>query len=44
MIDYLRVVKLQHPIRGLQIKLNNDYSLNDANIKGQKITQVKSIM
>ena len=23
MIDYLRLVKLQHPIRGLQIKLNN---------------------
>ena len=37
MIDYLRVVKLQHPIRGLQIKLNNDYSLNDVKINGQKI-------
>ena len=37
MIDYLRMVKLQHPIRGLQLKLNNDYSLNDANINGQKI-------
>ena len=37
MIDYLRIVKLQHPIRGLQIKLNDDYSLNDANINGQKI-------
>ena len=41
MIDYLRVVKLQHPIRGLQIKLNNDYSLNDANINGQKINTSK---
>ena len=37
MIDYLRLVKLQHPIRGLQIKLNNDYSLNDANIDGEII-------
>ena len=37
MINYLRIVKLQHPIRGLQIKLNYDYSLNDANINGQKI-------
>ena len=37
MIDYLRLVKLQHPIRGLQIKLNNDYSLNDVNIDGEKI-------
>ena len=26
MIDYLRKVKLQHPISGLQITLNNDYS------------------
>ena len=37
MIDYLRLVKLQHPIRGLQIKLNNDYSLNDVNINEEKI-------
>ena len=37
MIDYLRLVKLQHPIKGLEIKLNNDYSLNNANINGKKI-------
>ena len=37
MIDYLRVVKLQHPLKGLEIELNNDYSLNNANIKGKKI-------
>ena len=37
MIDYLRMVKLQHPIKGLEIKLNNDYSLNNANINGKKI-------
>tara|TARA_Y100000766_G_scaffold210613_1_gene182209 strand:+ start:485 stop:1240 length:756 start_codon:yes stop_codon:yes gene_type:complete len=37
MIDYLRMVKLQHPIRGLEIKLNNDYSLKNANINGKKI-------
>ena len=37
MINYLRIVKLQHPIRGLQIKLNDDYSLNNANINGKKI-------
>ena len=37
MIDYLRVVKLQHPIKGLEIELNNDYSINNANINGKKI-------
>ena len=37
MIDYLRVVKLQHPLKGLEIELNNDYSLNNANINGKKI-------
>ena len=37
MIDYLREVKLQHPVKGLEIKLNNDYSLNNANINGKKI-------
>ena len=29
MIDYLKKVKLQHPISGLQITLNNDYSVNE---------------
>ena len=37
MINYLREVKLQHPVKGLEIKLNNDYSLNNANINGKKI-------
>jgi len=37
MIDYLRKVKLQHPIRGLQITLNNDYSVNEVKINGVSI-------
>ena len=37
MIDYLRKVKLQHPISGLQITLNNDYSLNEVKINGVSI-------
>ena len=41
MIDYLRTVKLQHPIRGLQIELNDDYSINRVNIKGNKIDKDK---
>ena len=42
MIDYLRVVKLQHPLKGLEIELNNDYSLNNANINGKKINKNKN--
>ena len=41
MIEYLRKVKLQHPIRGLQIELNDDYSINRVNIKGNKIDKDK---
>ena len=42
MIDYLRKVKLQHPIRGLQIILNNDFSVNEANINGVGIEKEKT--
>ena len=41
MIDYLRKVKLQHPISGLQITLNNDYSLNEVKINGVSIENEK---
>ena len=41
MIDYLRKVKLQHPISGLQITLNNDYSVNEVNINGVGIENEK---
>ena len=41
MIDYLRKVKLQHPISGLQIILNNDYSVNEVNINGVSIENEK---
>ena len=41
MIDYLRKVKLQHPIKGLQITLNNDYSVNEVNINGVNIEKEK---
>jgi len=41
MIDYLRKVKLQHPISGLQITLNNDYSVNEVNINGISIENEK---
>jgi len=41
MIDYLRKVKLQHPISGLQITLNNDYSVNEVKINGVSIENDK---
>ena len=41
MIDYLRKVKLQHPIKGLQITLNNDYSVNEVKINGVSIEKEK---
>ena len=41
MIDYLRKVKLQHPISGLQINLNNDYSVNEVKINGVSIENEK---
>ena len=41
MIDYLRKVKLQHPISGLQITLNNDYSINEVKINGVSIENEK---
>ena len=41
MIDYLRKVKLQHPISGLQITLNNDYSVNEVKINGDSIENEK---
>ena len=41
MIDYLRKVKLQHPISGLQITLNNDYSVNEVKINGASIENEK---
>jgi len=41
MVDYLRKVKLQHPIRGLQIILNNDYSVNEVKINGINIENEK---
>ena len=41
MIDYLRKVKLQHPISGLQITLNNDYSVNEVKINGVSIEKEK---
>ena len=41
MIDYLRKVKLQHPIKGLQITLNNDYSVNEVKINGVSIEEEK---
>ena len=41
MIDYLRKVKLQHPISGLQITLNNDYSVNQVKINGVSIENEK---
>ena len=41
MIDYLRKVKLQHPISGLQITLNNDYSVNEVQINGVSIENEK---
>jgi 2',3'-cyclic-nucleotide 2'-phosphodiesterase (5'-nucleotidase family) len=40
-IDYLRTVKLQHPISGLQITLNNDYSVNEVKINGVSIENEK---
>ncbi|MAU49326.1 MAG: hypothetical protein CMC39_03915 [Flavobacteriaceae bacterium] len=42
MIDYLRKVKLQHPISGLQITLNNDYSVNEVKINGVSIENEKN--
>ena len=41
MIDYLRKLKLQHPISGLQITLNNDYSVNEVKINGVSIENEK---
>ena len=41
MIDYLRKVKIQHPISGLQITLNNDYSVNEVKINGVSIKNDK---
>ena len=41
MIDYLRKVKIQHPISGLQITLNNDYSVNEVKINGVSIENEK---
>ena len=41
MIDYLRKVKLQHPISGLQITLNNDYSVSEVKINGASIENKK---
>ena len=41
MIDYLRKVKLQHPISGLQITLNNEYSVNEVKINGVSIENEK---
>ena len=41
MIDYLRKAKLQHPISGLQITLNNDYSVNEVKINGVSIENEK---
>ena len=41
MIDYLRKVKLQHPINGLQITLNNDYTVNEVKINGVSIENEK---
>ena len=41
MIDYLRKVKLQHPISGLQITLNNDYSVNEVKINGVSVENEK---
>ena len=41
MINYLRKVKLQHPIKGLQITLNNDYSVNEVKINGASIEKEK---
>ena len=41
MIDYLRKVKLQHPISGLQITLNNDYTVNEVKINGVSIENEK---
>jgi len=41
MIDYLKKVKLQHPISGLQITLNNDYSVNEVKINGVSIENEK---
>jgi len=41
MIDYLRKVKIQHPISGLQITLNNDYSVNEVKINGVRIKNEK---
>ena len=41
MIDYLRKAKLQHPISGLQITLNNDYSVNEVKINGVNIENEK---
>ena len=41
MIDYLRKVKLQHPISGLQITLNNDYSVNEVKINGVNVENEK---
>ena len=41
MVDYLRKVKLQHPISGLQITLNNDYSVNELKINGVNIENEK---
>ena len=41
MVEYLRKVKLQHPLKGLNIVLNNDYSLNSAKIDGNEIINDK---
>ena len=41
MIDYLRKAKLQHPISGLQITLNNDYSVNEVKINGVNVENEK---
>ena len=41
MVEYLRKVKLQHPIKGLQITLNKDYSVNEVTINGSNIMKEK---
>ncbi len=42
MINYLSKSRLAHPINGLNIILNKDYSLNSAKINGENINNTKT--
>tara|TARA_Y100000739_G_scaffold38535_1_gene29263 strand:- start:579 stop:1331 length:753 start_codon:yes stop_codon:yes gene_type:complete len=41
MINYLIKVKLQHPIKGLKINLNEDYTIDAVTVGGNKVDEQK---